>query len=62
MMEIILNIGKTWEGKWKFSKMNYCKALTIIQYLLADFQNINSLFILCDDLLILYEITNWHRN
>ena len=28
----------------------------------ADFQKISSLFILCDDWLILHEITNWHHN
>lgn len=53
---------QTCERKWKFVKVNYYKLLTIIQYLLADFQKSRSLFILCDELLILHEITNWHHN
>lgn len=53
---------QTSEGKWNFLKVNYYKVLTIIQYLLADFQENSSLFILCDELLILHEITNWHHN
>lgn len=53
---------QTCEGKRKILKVNYCKLLTIIQYLLADFQKSSSLFVLCDELLILHEITNWHHN
>lgn len=61
-MEVILEYWQTYERKWKFVKVNYYKLLSIIQYLLADFQKSRSLFILCDELLILHEITNWHHN